>query len=88
VTLQKPRIKDDFSAQLVVLMSLQDVSTLWTPSIAWSTTEWLQLSLVGFIPVSGINSLSAKVPSTGGYASEYGMFPQLFRVFFEVRLFY
>jgi len=88
ITFNKPRIKDDFIAQLVVLANLQDLSTLWTPSIAWSTTEWLQLSLIGFIPVPGPDALAAKVPSTGKYISEYGSFPQLFRVFFEVRIFY
>jgi len=61
---------------------------LWTPSLSWSTTEWLQLSLVGFIPVPGPDGLSAKVQSTGKHISEYGSFPQLFRVFFEVRVFY
>ncbi len=88
ITINKPRIKDDFTAQVVLLANLQDLSTLWTPSIVWSTTEWLQLSLIGFIPVPGLNSLAAKVPSTGQYVTEYGSFPQLFRVFFEVRIFY
>jgi hypothetical protein len=88
VTLNKPRIKDDFTAQLVLIANLQDLSTLWSPSISWSTTEWLQLSLLGFIPVPGPNGLAATVPSTGRYISEYGAFPQLFRVFFEARIFY
>ncbi|MBL8953035.1 MAG: hypothetical protein JNK82_19820 [Myxococcaceae bacterium] len=88
ITFQKPRIKDDFTAQVVVLMNLQDLSTLWTPSITWSTTEWLSLSLIGFIPAPGPDALAAKVPSTGKYISEYGSFPQLFRAFFEVRIFY
>jgi hypothetical protein len=88
VTLNKPRIKDDFTAQLVLIANLQDLSTLWSPSISWSTTEWLQLSLLGFIPVPGPNALAATVPSNGRYISEYGAFPQLFRVFFEARIFY
>ncbi|MBK7857551.1 MAG: hypothetical protein IPJ65_02775 [Archangiaceae bacterium] len=88
ITLNKPRIRDDFTAQLVVIGNLQDLSTLWTPSLTWSTTEWLQLQLVGFIPVPGPNALAARLQSTGRYVSEYGSFPQLFRVFFEVRLFY
>jgi hypothetical protein len=88
ITINKPRIRDDFTAQLVVLANLQDLSTLWTPSITWSATEWLQLQLVGFIPAPGPDALAAKVPSTGKYVSEYGSFPQLFRVFFELRIFY
>lgn len=88
ITFNKPRIKDDFTVQLVLLMNLQDLSTLWTPSVIWSATEWLQLSLVGFVPVPGPNGLAAKLPSSGKYVTEYGSFPQLFRVFFELRLFY
>ncbi len=88
ITANKPRIKDDFTAQLVLIANLQDLSTLWSPSIIWSTTEWLQLSLLGFIPIAGPNGLAAVAPGTGKYTSEYGAFPQLFRVFFEVRLFY
>jgi hypothetical protein len=88
ITFNKPRIKDDFTAQLVLIANLQDLSTLWSPSFAWSATEWLTLSLVGFIPVPGPDALAAKQPSTGKYISEYGSFPQLFRVFFEARLFF
>ena len=72
----------------MVIANLQDLSTLWTPSVIWSATEWLQLSLVGFIPVPGPNALAAKSQASGRYVTEYGSFPQLFRVFFELRLFY
>lgn len=88
ITINKPRIKDDWTAQLVVIANLQDLSTLWSPSVTWSTTEWLQLSLLGFIPVPGPNALALTVPSTGAYVSEYGAFPQLFRVMFEARIFF
>jgi hypothetical protein len=88
VTFQKPRIRDDFTAQVVVLANLQDLSTLWTPSVSWSAQDWILLSLVGFIPVPGPDALAAKVPSSGRYVTEYGSFPQLFRAFFEVRVFY
>ena len=43
ITFNKPRIRDDFTAQVVLLANLQDLSTLWTPSVIWSATEWLGL---------------------------------------------
>lgn len=88
ITAQKPRLKDDFTLQLVLIANLQDLSTLWSPSVTWSATEWLQLSLLGFIPLQGPDALAATVKSTGGHASEYGLLPQLARVFIEARLFY
>lgn len=84
---QKPRIRDDFTAQVVLIANLQDLSTLWTPSIAWSATEWLTLTLFGFVPVRGPDSLTAKTPQ-GVAVSEYGALPFAFRVLFEARAYF
>lgn len=87
VTFQKPRIKDDFTASLVMIANLQDLSTLWTPSVAWAATDWLTLTLYGFIPVQGPDALAPKTPA-GKAASEYGSLPFAYRVLFEMRAYY
>ncbi|MBX7098257.1 MAG: hypothetical protein K1X89_11135 [Myxococcaceae bacterium] len=87
-TFQKPRIHDDFTAQLVVITSLQDLSTVWTPSISWSVTEWLTLSALGFLPLPGPEGLAATRPSSGAKVSEYSVLPIRYRFTFEARVFY
>lgn len=87
VSFQKPRIKDDFTAQVVMIANLQDLSTLWTPSVAWAATDWLTLTLYGFIPVPGPDALAPKTPA-GKAVSEYGSLPFAYRVLFEVRAYY
>jgi hypothetical protein len=84
LTFQKPRIFDDFTASLVVLASLTDLSTTWTPSLAWSATEWLTLTLYGFIPVPGPDSLAVKT-AAGVPVTEFGITPFAGRVMFEAR---
>lgn len=87
-TFQKPRIKDDFTAQLVLIANLEDLSTLWTPSVQWSTTEWLTLSLLGFFPVPGINAWAATTSAPNEFITEYSNVPFRFRAMFEARIFY
>jgi hypothetical protein len=84
----KGQIFNDFTAQLVTVVNLQDLSTLWTPSIQWSATEWLQLGLYGMFPLPGPDALAATVPSSGKKVSEYSQLPMSWRAFFEVRVFY
>ena len=88
LTYSKPRIFDDFTAQLVTLVNLQDFSTLWTPSIAWATTDWLTLSVIGFIPAPGPDSLAAKITGTDRHITEYANLPTAYRVLLEARVFY
>ena len=88
LSFQKPRIFDDFTAQLVVVANLQDFSTLWTPSVSWSATEWMTLSLFGMLPLIGPHSLAASIPSSNDKATEFGLLPLSYRVFAEVRVFY
>ncbi|MBS1153943.1 MAG: hypothetical protein H6Q89_5641 [Myxococcaceae bacterium] len=88
VTYNKSRIFDDFTAQLVTIINLQDLSTVWTPSLSWSTTDWLTLSAVGLIPVRGLDSLAAKKIGTEQYITEYSNLPLQYRVLLEARVFY
>ncbi len=83
----KPKIFDDWTVGLTVIGNLMDLSTLIAPSIQWSTTEWLTLSLLGFVPLPGPNSLAATT-STGAYVSEFSLVPLKFRLLFEARIFY
>ena len=84
---QKPRIKDDFTAQLVLIANLSDLSTMWTPSLSWSTTEWLTLSAFAYLPLKGPDELAPKTPA-GVPVSEYGSLPFEYRVMFEAKAYY
>jgi hypothetical protein len=88
LTYNKPRIFDDFTAQLVTIVNLQDLSTIWSPSISWSTTEWLTLSALGFFPVPGLDSLGPKRLSNDRHVTEYGNSPIAYRALLEARIFY
>lgn len=87
VTAQKPRVFDDFTLQLVMLANLQDLSTLWTPSVSWSATEWMTVTALGFVPVPGPNALAAK-RANGAFVTEYGSLPMQYRFLLEARVFY
>lgn len=84
----KPRIFDDFTAQLVTIVNLDDLSSIWSPSISWSATQSLTLSALGFIPVRGLDSLGATRPTGGERLTEYGISPVAYRFLLEARLFY
>ena len=85
---QKPKIRDDFTVSATLVANLQDLSGLLAPSVAWSTTEWMTLTLSGFVPISGPSSRAATVPETGEKASEFSLVPISYRVLFQARLFY
>jgi hypothetical protein len=84
---QKPRIRDDFTLQLVVVASLLDLSTLVTPSFAWSATEWLTLTAYGFVPLPGPAGL-AVTAADGTKVSEFGSAPFAGRGMLEAKLFF
>jgi hypothetical protein len=84
---QKPRIRDDFTLQLVVVANLLDLSTLVTPSLAWSATEWLTLTAYGFLPLPGPEGL-AITAADGTKVSEYGSAPFAGRGMLEAKLFF
>lgn len=84
----KTQIFNDFTAQLVTVVNLQDLSSLWTPSVQWSATEWLQLGLYGMFLAPGPDALAATVPSSGQKVSEYSLLPISWRAFLEARVYY
>lgn len=88
LTFQKPKIRDDFTVSASLIANLRDFSGLLAPSVAWSATEWMTLTLSGFVPFSGPSSLAATVPSTGEPISEFELGPSTFRVLLQARLFY
>jgi hypothetical protein len=88
VSYQKPKIRDDFTVSATLVANLQDLSGLLAPSVSWSTTEWMTLTLSGFVPISGPSSRAATVPDTGEKASEFSLVPISYRVLFQARLFY
>ncbi|MGZ3457529.1 MAG: hypothetical protein ACXU86_03385 [Archangium sp.] len=85
---QKPKIHDDFTFNVVVMANLQDLSGLITPSLSWSATEWMTLTLSGFVPWQGPKSLAATVPESTTQVSEFSLLPSEYRGLFQVRLFY
>jgi len=87
LTFQKPRLFDDFTLQAVVIANLRDLSTTITPSVTWSATDWLNLSLLGFVPVPGPDALAVTTPQ-GTRITEFGITPFAFRAMFEARAFF
>jgi hypothetical protein len=88
LSFQKPKIRDDFTVAATLVTNLQDFSGLLAPSVTWSTTEWVTLTLSGFVPFSGLSSRAATVPQTDERASEFSLVPIAYRVLFQARLFY
>ena len=82
----QPRIRDDWTLGVVVIAGLEDWSGLVSPSVAWSSAEWLTLSLVGDVPFHASSGNRAKV--AGESYGEYSLMPFDFRVMFEARAFY
>lgn len=87
LTYSKPRLFEDFTLQAVVIANLRDLSTTVTPSLLWSATEWLNLSVLAFVPVPGPDSLAVKTPQ-GTPITEFGITPFAFRAMFEARAFF
>ncbi len=88
ISYQKPNIQDDFTFSAVLVANLQDLSGLVAPSLSWSTTEWLTLTLSAFIPLPGPSSRAATVPETSDTVSEFSITPLKYRGLFQARLFY
>jgi hypothetical protein len=80
---QIPKIRDDFTLSFIWIDNLQDLSSLVSPSLAYSATEWMTLSIYGFVPVRGLRSLAAKETY-----SELSLSPMKYRALFEARIFY
>jgi hypothetical protein len=88
ISYQKPKIRDDFTFNVVVMASLQDLSGLISPSLSWSATEWMTLTLSGFVPWAGPKRFAATVPESDVKVSEFGLLPIEYRGLLQARLFY
>ncbi len=47
----KPQVLDDFTLGATAIVPLEDLSALVSASVAWQATEWLRLTLFGFVPL-------------------------------------
>jgi hypothetical protein len=88
LSFQKPKIHDDFTFSAVLVANLQDFSGLVAPSLAWSTTEWLTLTLSAFVPFAGPSSRAVTVPESTTRVSEFSLLPLKYRGLFQARVFY
>lgn len=88
LTLQRPRIAEDFTLTLVGMASLQDLSGLLAPSLSWSATEWLTVTASAFLPWAGPDALGAQRPDTLQPVHEYSLVPIQARAMLELRAFY
>lgn len=85
-TYMKPRVRDDWTVSAVLIASLEDLSLLVAPSVAWSVREWATLTLAAFAPVPGVSTLGTRDP-VAGY-TEYALSPMAWRVLFTARFYY
>ena len=83
----KPKIGEDWTLGLTLIASLNDLSTFISPTVAWSVQDWITLSLYGFIPAPGPNSLAVTTTS-GKHVSEFSVANSYYRILFEARVFY
>ncbi len=88
LTFQQPKIRDDFTLGLVLITSLQDLSGVFAPSLAWSATEWLNVTASAFLPYAGPDALGATRPPTQERIHEYSLLPMKYRAMLELRAFY
>jgi hypothetical protein len=82
----KPRIFDDWTAGLVLIAGLRDLSGIVSPSVTWSAREWLTLGAYAYLPIHGFGVGEAAV--SGRSFSEYALSPSTFRVLVEARAYY
>ncbi|HEY5956935.1 MAG TPA: hypothetical protein VIV60_10300, partial [Polyangiaceae bacterium] len=82
----QPHIYDDWTLGAVLVVGAEDLSGLFSPSVAWTAEEWLTLSLYGYVPIRGLGVNEAKLQ--GRSYSEYSLMPFDWRVLFEARAYY
>ncbi len=54
VSYQRPHLLDDFTITATALLALEDLSGIVSGNVSWQTTEWLTLSLWGFLPTPSL----------------------------------
>jgi len=92
----RPRIADDWTVGLTVIVGLEDLSGTVSPMVSWQPREWLTVSATGFVPFYGlpVGTVCAVAPGADGRCpdaqsySEYKLVPQDFRALLQARLYY
>lgn len=82
----QPRIADDWTVGAVLIAGLEDLSGMVSPSVVWNASEWLNLSLFGYVPFPGSSAKAERIQ--GKRYTEYSLMPFDWRVLFEARAFY
>ncbi len=97
VSWQRPHIMDDFTVTATALLALEDLSSIVSGNVSWQTTEWLTLSLWGFLPtpslpralaaagMDGAESVLWPVVVDGDLYGEFDTAPFAGRLMFEAR---
>ena len=80
----KPRIKDDFTLNLTLIASLQDLSGQFSPYLIWQAREWLTLTTQLFVPIPAVFPIDVG----GAHYAEFGLAPADYRGLISARVFY
>ena len=86
LTFTKPHIADDFVLSCVLLTSLHDFAGRLVPSLAWSSTPWLNLTLYSLLSIPGMESM--KTQHQNKRYSEYDLPPVRWQVYGSARAYY
>jgi hypothetical protein len=84
VTYSKPRIRDDFTLNLTLITSLQDLSAQVAPQLAWQIEEWVTCTVQAFIPLPTLDPTDVDGTKYG----ELALAPSDWRALASVRVFY
>ncbi len=97
---QHQNVIDDFNVMGTALIAAEDLSAIWTGSVSWQTTQWLTLSVWGFVPtpslpraleamgVDGATTILWPALVDGSPYGEFDVAPFAGRVMFEARAFF
>jgi hypothetical protein len=83
-TYSKPRIKDDFTLNVTLIASLQDLSAQIAPQVVWQIEEWVSVTVQGFIPLPALNPTDVDGTAYG----EFALAPSDWRALASLRVFY
>jgi hypothetical protein len=96
IQFQQPQIANDWTVSATLIVDCEDLSGIFSPSLAWTPVEWLSLTVGGFIGIPGVSSWGGTVPggnvgslnvSQASY-TEFGITPFNWEAYFAVRAFY
>lgn len=82
----RPQLWDDWTLGASALVGLEDLSAQVVPQVQWMAREWLQLSLMAYLPVGGVPDWGVEVDGTR--YGEFTLSPLGPRAMLQVRAFY